>query len=434
MQSTLPGPGRQDAGIGKRRSRLSMQFADRALEQAFLLDYRHEAVAIVRWGVILSAFLALAFIWQDTEITQNGIQATYIRLYAVMPLCALTFIAIQRPGAERWIECIVSVFALLYSVCTAAIFVVFGSTLYGISGAIAEGNFVMILLATFTLACLRLRWALFAGSGIVAIYAFTVARWGSGDYTEFVLTHLSNTIMAFCLGALTCGMFESLRRRQFLTLSQLHGEKERYKTLLCTLVPPSIARRIEEGESPIADSHAEIAVLFSDFVGFTSLTSRIAPHRLIQLLNDLFSEFDAAAERYGIEKIKTIGDGYMAACGPPVAESMRTSAMVQFGLEMVAITGRISEKHQISIGIRVGVHSGSLIAGVIGKSRFAYDMWGETVNMASRMESSGVAGRVQVSEPAFQRLDGRFAFEARDNLAIKGVGTVSAYLVSERAA
>lgn len=182
--------------------------------------------------------------------------------------------------------------------------------------------------------------------------------------------------------------------------------------------------------SPIADSHAGIAILFSDFVVFTSLTSRIAPHRLIQLLNDLFSEFDAAAERHGVEKIKTIGDGYMAACGAPMAETLRTVAMVRFGLEMVEITERVSKKHQCPVGIRVGAHSGSLIAGVIGKNRFAYNMWGETVNLASRMESSGVPGRVQLSEAAFQRLDGQFVCEARDNVVIKGLRNATVYLIS----
>lgn len=240
--------------------------------------------------------------------------------------------------------------------------------------------------------------------------------------------------MAFCLGALTCGMFESLRRRQFLAPHLLHNDKERYTNLPCTLVPPAIAHRIEQGESPIVDSHTEVAVLFSDLVGFTGLTSSIAPQRLVQLLNDLSSEFDAAAERHGIEKIKTIGDGYMAACGPPVAESMRTAVAVRFGLELVAITERVLKQHQIPVGIRVGVHAGSLIAGVIGKSRFAYDMSGETVNMASRMESTGVPGRVQVSEPAFERLDGEFAFEVRENVEIKGAANVSTYLVSELAA
>ncbi|WP_051933416.1 adenylate/guanylate cyclase domain-containing protein [Massilia sp. BSC265] len=410
-----------------------MRFADRALERSFLRAYLIDAVPMCRWGVILSAVMALAFMWQDTEISEDGIYATYIRVGLIMPLCALSWFAMRRPGAHKWIQVIISVFLLLYSACTAAIFVVFEPTIYGISGAIAEGNFVMIMLAAFTITCLRLWWAMSVGVGIIAIYALAVSQWGAGDYTEFMLTHLSNIVMAFCLGALTCGMFESLRRRQFLTLSLLDNEKERYKNLLCTLVPPAIASRIERGETPIADSHSDIAVLFSDFVGFTTLTSRVAPHRLVQLLNDLFSEFDAAAERHGIEKIKTIGDGYMAACGAPVSESMRTITLVKFGLELVAITEHISEKHGIPVGVRVGVHSGSLIAGVIGKSRFAYDMWGETVNMASRMESSGVPGRVQVSESAFQRLRGHFAVEARENVQIKGGGEVATYLIKELA-
>jgi adenylate cyclase len=117
-----------------------------------------------------------------------------------------------------------------------------------------------------------------------------------------------------------------------------------------------------------------------------------------------------------------------------MTESMRTTAVGRFGLEMVAITERVSQQHQVPIGIRVGVHSGSIIAGVIGKSRFAYDMWGETVNMASRMESTGVPGRVQVSESAFHRIEGRFSFEAREDLQIKGAHSDTVYLVTELAA
>lgn len=417
--------------LAKRHSRFSMRFLDPEFEQEFLRAYRHDAAGIFQWGVLLAGFLALAFMWQDTSITESGNRAINIRLYLVMPLCALTWFAIRRKGAERWVEPITSGFLMVYSVLLAAIFVVFEPTIYGISGTIAEGNFLMVMLAAFTLSCLRLNWALFVGMGIISVYAIAAALWGQVNFAEFALSHLSNLVMGFCLGALTCGMFESLRRRQFVTLRLLQGEKERYKNLLYTLVPPAIASRIEQGETPIADSHTEVTVLFSDFVGFTSLTRRIAPQQLIALLNDMFSAFDAAAERHGVEKIKTIGDGYMAACGPPMTESLRTTAVVRFGLEMVEMTERVAQKHGIPIGIRVGVHSGSLIAGVIGKSRFAYDMWGETVNMASRMESSGVPGRVQVSEAAFQRLDGQFAFEAREDVQIKGSPNVNAYLVTE---
>jgi adenylate cyclase len=422
-----------DTTFGQRHSRFSMRFADRGLEQEFLRGYRIDAVAMFRWGVILAALLALGLMWQDMIISQNGMRATNIRLYLITPLCAVTWFVLHRPGAERWIEMITSVFLLLYSVLTSAIFIVFEPTIYGVTGPIAAGVIVMIVISTFTLSCLRLGWATFVSGGVVCIYLFAAWQWGQGAYSQFIVNQLPNICMAFCIGALTCGMFESLRRRQFATLNQLGSEKERYKNLLCTLVPPAIASRIEHGESPIADSHAEMAVLFSDFVGFTSLTSRIAPQRLIQLLNDMFSEFDSAAERHGVEKIKTIGDGYMAACGAPIRESMRTAAAVRFGLELVAITERVSAKYQVPIGIRIGVHSGSLIAGVIGRSRFAYDMWGETVNMASRMESTGVPGRVQVSESAFQRLDGNFAFEAREDLQIKGLNNVTAYLVTELA-
>jgi adenylate cyclase len=409
--------------------RLRLRFADPAVEQAFRRDHRKDGVAVMRWGAVVAALMALMFMWQDNEISSVGFRATNIRIYLILPLCAATWFALGLERAERAVEWIAAAFLLAYAALVGAICLVFEPGFYGVSGAVAEGNFLMIVLATFTMAHLRSSVAAAVGAGVLAIYLAMNRFFTEADFALFLYGNFSNMVMAFVLGATACTMLERLRRRQYLTRQDLAAEKERYKSLLFTLVPSQIALRIEHGEFPIADSQAETAILFSDFVGFTQLTKQIAPRTLIQLLNELFFEFDLAAERHGVEKIKTIGDGYMAACGPPVHEDKRTLAMARFGLELVTITRRTAARFNLPISIRVGIHTGNLIAGVIGKNRYTFDMWGESVNMASRMESSGMADRVQVSESAYQRLAGQFEFEPRGAIEVKGLGSVQAYLL-----
>lgn len=409
--------------------RFRLPFADPLIEREFLLAHRKEAVQVFRWAVVVAALMVLMFMWQDSEISKTGYRATNIRIYLLLPLCAAVWTALGTAAAARHVEWLTIFFVLCYSALTAALCLVFEPGMYGIDGTIASGNFLMIVFASFTMGHQRVGPAAATGAGVVAMYAAANYWFSPVDFSLFLYGNFSTVAMAYVLGLAACTMLETLRRRHFLAVHALAAEKERYKLLLFTLVPSQIAIRIEHGEFPIADSQAETAILFSDFVNFTALTKRIPPRTLVQLLNELFFEFDLAAERHGVEKIKTIGDGYMAACGPPVPEQRRTPAMASFGLELVEITARVAERYQLPIQIRVGIHTGALIAGVIGKSRYTFDMWGESVNMASRMESSGLPGRVQLSETAYRRLDGQFACEARGAIDVKGVGDVQAYLL-----
>lgn len=408
--------------------RLRLRFRDRALEAAFLAANRKDSVHVARWAVVTAFVVGMFFMFQDNVITPTGYRATNIRMYLMAPMCFGLWYLMGVPALERFIELLTGLFILLYGALVVAIFVVFEPTFYGLSGPVAEGNFVILIMATFTMTHLRLGWASITAMGVMLMYMASNWLWTTVDFELFLNGHYANAVMAYVLGAATCGMFESLRRRQFLTVRALEAEKERYKGLLFTLVPSQITSRIEEGEIPIADSHAEIAILFSDVVGFTALTKQVAPGTLVQLLNELFFEFDLAAERFGVEKVKTVGDGYMAVCGPPVAEERRAVAIAQFALEMVQITQRMSARFNLQLGIRVGMHSGSLVAGVIGKSRYTYDMWGESVNMASRMEATGIANRVQVSEQAQQRLAPHFLVEEHAEIDVGGV-LVRTYLL-----
>ncbi len=215
---------------------------------------------------------------------------------------------------------------------------------------------------------------------------------------------------------------------------ELVAEKQTSERLLLNVLPGPIADRLKGGEGLIVDRFESVSVLFADLVGFTAMASRTSPEGLVTMLNALFSMYDALAERHGLEKIKTIGDSYMVVAGipQPVADSAKVIA--EMALDMIDGLAEYSRAHGLDLSIRVGIHTGSVVAGVIGTKKFIYDLWGDTVNTASRMESTGVPGRVQVSEVTYQLLAERFTFEERGPIEVKGKGAMQVYLIDERRA
>ena len=212
-------------------------------------------------------------------------------------------------------------------------------------------------------------------------------------------------------------------------VGQLEAEKKRSEDLLLNILPAPIAARLKESTGAIADAVPHTSVLFSDIVGFTVLSTSVTPAELVALLNTIFSRFDALADKHGVEKIKTIGDAYMAVAGLPDARDDHADAMVAMALDMRDAMADLRVELAADIQVRIGVHSGPVVAGVIGARKFAYDLWGDTVNTASRMESHGVAGAVQISDATRQLLGDSFAFEARGEIAIKGKGPMATFLV-----
>jgi adenylate cyclase len=222
-----------------------------------------------------------------------------------------------------------------------------------------------------------------------------------------------------------------IRERERI-LAALRAERERSEQLLLNVLPATIAERLKQQPGVIADAFAAVTVVFADIVGFTEFAGEAAPEHVVTVLNALFSRFDEIAERHGIEKIKTIGDGYMAVAGLPDPRPDHDAAAVEMALDLCAEVERFRDERGIDLAIRVGLHTGPVIAGVIGSRKFSYDVWGDTVNLASRMESHGVAGRVQVTSTVEHRLRDRYDFEARGPVDIKGKGLTTTYLVRGR--
>jgi class 3 adenylate cyclase len=250
-----------------------------------------------------------------------------------------------------------------------------------------------------------------------------VKRFAAGDYGAKVSVRTEDEIGQLCLAF--NAMVDELREKNRI----IEAKNRENEQLLLNVLPAPIANRLREGERSIADGFAEVTVAFADLVGFTELSAAMPPARLVALLNGLFSRFDEAAADLGIEKIKTVGDSYMAVCGMPVPVPDHANRMVRMAIRMVHITREHALEHRVSMKIRVGINSGPVVAGVIGKSKYIYDLWGDTVNMASRMEAGGLPDTIQVTRPVYDKLKDEFAFEPRGTIEIKGRGNVEAWLL-----
>jgi adenylate cyclase len=202
------------------------------------------------------------------------------------------------------------------------------------------------------------------------------------------------------------------------------------ESLLLNVLPRSIAQRLKRDPGVIAERFEEVTVLFADVANFTPFAERTGPERVVAVLNEIFSAFDRLTQARRLEKIKTIGDAYMVAGGLPEPLPDHARAVAELALEMQSELARVSDILGLALTLRIGIDSGTVVAGVIGRHRFIYDLWGDTVNTASRMESQGVPGRIQVTEATYQRLRDRFRFEDRGEIEIKGKGRLHAYLLT----
>ncbi|MBA3518801.1 MAG: response regulator [Rhizobiales bacterium] len=217
------------------------------------------------------------------------------------------------------------------------------------------------------------------------------------------------------------------REREYL--ARLTAEKERSDALLLNILPAPVVLRLNGGETVIADRFESVSILFADIVGFTPAAALMAPAQLVDRLDRVFCEFDALARSLGVEKIKTIGDAYMAAAGIPDPRPDHAEAIAEFAVGILAALPRLCRPGNAPLQVRIGIHCGPVVAGVIGRHKFIYDVWGDTVNVASRLESHGVPDRIQVSEAMRDALAQRYEFEPRGAITLKGRGKAPAFLL-----
>lgn len=221
-----------------------------------------------------------------------------------------------------------------------------------------------------------------------------------------------------------------LRDKEAELFEQIRLEQQRAEQILYQVLPRSVADRLRQGENNIAEVMDDVTVVFASLVGFAELSSEVDPDRLVSVLTQIFGGFNELVERFRLEQIKTIGNACMVVGGIPPNTEGHAERCMEFALEAIRFVGRYNEEYQFNLRLRVGICAGPVVAGVIGQTRYTYDLWGETVNLASRMESLGLPDTIQVTEETFVRLASKFKFSPRGKIEVKGKGFMDTFLAS----
>jgi len=245
----------------------------------------------------------------------------------------------------------------------------------------------------------------------------------------FVLNISMVTFLSFFVLRYFVSQNEMVKKQLKKEQDLLAIEREKSENLLLNILPPSIARRLKDGEKTIANEYNQAAVLFADIVDFTKTSENTSPGKLVENLNKVFTHFDNLVEKFGVEKIKTIGDSYMVVSGLSSGSYDHLEKMADLALAMLAGIDQFSLDGKTSCAIRIGIHAGPVIAGVIGSKKFSYDVWGDTVNTASRMESFGKPGSIQISERFYDHVKNSYECEHRGQIEIKSKGLMNLYFL-----
>ncbi|MDP6589581.1 MAG: adenylate/guanylate cyclase domain-containing protein [Alphaproteobacteria bacterium] len=413
----------EEGAIGK----FVPNFLDRVEEMRFRAA--RAAVELRDLRAVMVLFIAVNSFFAPLDAWLFGEDLTRILLLrlalanaALGAILALTFI----PWLARRIAVVTFASVLFYVVFYALFNAVADAPPIFISGI------ALVFFGTYAVAPVRYTQAVILAWPASAIYLGLVTGLGLLSMQQFTI--LAGELAAVnSIGMFTLYRLERLRRREFRNLNQIAAERSRYHDLLVRILPASIAERMRGGEQHIADHFEEASVLFTDIAGFTRLSAKLKPAEVVTFLERVFAAVDRLVEKHGLEKIKTVGDAYLIAAGLPQPRPDHAEAIADFALDLQREAPQIGVPGGGNLEIRIGFHCGPLIAGVIGESRFLYDMWGDTVNVASRMESLGEAGKIQVSDEARQKLRHSHVLEPRGIVSVKGRGDMQTWWLTGRA-
>jgi len=396
---------------------VTLRFDDAALEARFREQYRASATRQVRVTLLVGSALFVAFIfvdrWADPDL---ALRAWRVRA-AVAAVFLVSFGLTFAPFWPRVRGRVLWAAALVGGIGMCALIAIGGPWV-----ELRWVGLVLVVLGAATL--LRLAFPAVVLLSAVFFAAWPVTLSVAGELTlDRTLGGWIALGSAYVIGLLAAYTIERYARSGFLYEREAAHERERSERLLLNILPAPIAERLKESEGPIADHHAEATILFADIAGFTAMSTRMPADELVTMLNAVFTGFDQLARRHGVEKIKTIGDAYMAVAGLPEAVADHVERIADLALDMLAHS---------SLAIRIGIDTGPVVAGVIGESKFIYDLWGDAVTTASRMESHGVPGGIQVTEAVRNRLADRYDLVERGEIELKGRGRMRTWMLEGR--
>lgn len=409
---------------------LSLRFIDPDLESRFIQEHNRRATGPLRVVVVLLAIIVII----QTCVEYYGVvsepgadydawfSALPYRVFDVAVLIAGLYIS-TKDWAIRHGQPIVALFLIiLYA------FFMMGAD---IGGAWIERTATLFNF-TVTLAIVALGLLFRFAAPLVTVmslgFAPVVAKFMDNPFAPLFILFATVITMSWVAYSI-----ERARREAWAGAEALADEKALTERLLLNVLPPSIAQRMRGGETLIADSHDEATVVFADIVNFTPLSASLSAEELVEILDDIFAGFDRIADEHDLEKIKTIGDAYMMAAGLPTERSTDPGHALDAALAMRDWLAEVAQRRSIDISMRAGVHIGPVVAGVIGRSKFVYDLWGDSVNVASRMESTAPVGEIQVTEAVQSRMKAAYEFLPRGAIEVKGKGEMQVWILKGRA-
>ena len=394
------------------------------LEHRYQTAQRARLLPVSRVGVIAGAALMLSFGLWDAQVEPSRLGETM----AIRAATTLLFVALCLVGLTRASVAAQDAFVLLtVLVMVGGISLVLTILPDGFDLGLAGLLLVMLFIGTVII---DLRVQVLAAMAEVAVPNIVMHLAGAPPFT---VVHANWFLVAGALSALLlASLLDAANRRAFLLEVALAEERRRSEELLRSILPASIVERLQGDAGRVADLVEDGSVLFADIVGFTALARTLPPERLIDTLDAVFTDLDAIAARHGVEKIKTVGDAYMVAVGMADAAGRGVEALAEFALDAREAMQQHTAGRDDPIQLRVGLCAGPLVSGVIGRRKPHFDLWGDTVNTASRLESGGLPGEIQVDESTYRRLRGAYDFEARGTVELKGLGRLSTYLLKGR--
>jgi class 3 adenylate cyclase len=380
-------------------------------EARFRARYAERSIPFIRISLPLAATLYLLFLAWDYSIAPDALLYTLsVRLpFSFFAVVVFGFTFLQ--SFERWSQSVLCATVILGAAGIALVLAILphGFT-YGVPG----------LLLVIMYAC-----------GAIVALANTMLLVTGASTFQFLNTNVF-LVSASVIGLVYTALLEWTERHAFALEEDLRQDKQASETLLRNFLPDRIMNRLRDGERSIAEAVGEATVLFADIVGFTSLTHRMAPGHVVELLSAIFNRFDEISDRLGVEKVKTIGDCYMAVAGVRSPTPHNAGAMAEFAIEALAFVRSYAEENDLPLQVRIGMSTGSLVSGVIGTHVPIFDLWGGPVNDASRLQQEGIPGAIQVSETTYWRLRNKYEFQERGTLTLKHGEQINAFLLTGR--
>ena len=410
-----------------RMNRLSLRFADARLETTFAGEQAQKSlrpiqVAIIVVAVMLVAAVSLAvFVFPNTYGSNPRLWTVGVALTA----CAVAYAVTRSRFFIDWNQWVL--FAIVCAISAGTIRFTYDAS-HEILGTRGYVPMLMQIFVIYSLFRLRLPKAIAAG--VLSICAYLGFFVGTGLLSGLdAARHAAILLFANLWGMAICYQMELATRREFIAMRALREEREHSERLLLNILPENVIQELAGTGKVKPARHENASILFTDFASFTQATSTMPADRMVAELNEIFAAFDDIVRAGGIEKIKTIGDAYMAAAGLSDNAPNHAELCARAALRMIAFMEERNRTAAFKWQLRVGIHSGPVVSGVVGKHKYAYDIWGDAVNIASRMESSGESGRVNVSAYTYDLIRSMFACTYRGKISAKGKGEIDMYFV-----